>query len=244
MDKMKNLIKKTLIQVFPAYESIKANKKINEDMTKIENESIGLTYMANYESMDLKNAEKFLERTFEYRKLLEGKARTSVFAIAISASLIVGLCQIIFNVNSSIQNSTFLKIVIVIFAAFALLYMIMAGVLSLKVLGWENRNYELFPQDVILQNQEKLKMIAMCTELNVKLNHIRNNYIYTSYKNIINALICLGILFLLTTIPSIIIKEGTPNKIEVDKGLVIQEIDKLKEFKIKEKTGIPKNKRK
>lgn len=50
--------------------------------------------------------------------------------------------------------------------------MILAGLASLKVLGDIISQYELFPNDLSKPNPQQLDIIALDTEINVKLNQL------------------------------------------------------------------------
>ena len=199
---MKKQIQKIVYYLFPLFECRRANKKISKAMQELDRENINcLVYMAGYDKLSQDDANVFLSKTMENKKTIEDKAKANLFGVTVSITIITGLAKMLFDLNNDVAGYTSWKIMLCFLAIAALFYMTLAGVLSMKTLGELNIVYELFPEDMALEAQEKLKKTAFQTEKNAKMNTMRNNYIYTSYRNIINSLICLCLLFLLLTVP-------------------------------------------
>jgi hypothetical protein len=90
--------------------------------------------------------------------------------------------------------------------------MILAGLSSIKLIGDIIIQYELYPGDTKLPDNELLDLIALDTEINVKYNTIRNNYLSSSYESIKKSLIGLLVLFILTTFPINLFMINNPSK--------------------------------
>jgi hypothetical protein len=79
--------------------------------------------------------------------------------------------------------------------------MIIAGVVSIRVLMNENIIYTI-PLEIYAQEKARLREeYDTCTVANVNQNLIRNNGVYTSYECIRNALICLIIIVIMVVLP-------------------------------------------
>jgi len=183
--------------IFPMIESRKANKKLRAKLT---DESGILAYVENADKVTVEHLKEQYDDTVHIKDKLEDKAKTNVMGITIAVTLIMGA--------SNMMNAIIKKCPIVVFEliAFALLigsvaYLIFAGMLSTKVLVAENVLY-IVDFSNLVDGDEELKLdydkkIAQ----NRTQNTIRNNYIYASYGCVRNALICLFIVFLASTIP-------------------------------------------
>lgn len=187
----------------PILQSWRANKKIAARMPSVESGE-SLKYMASYESLTFQEAEDFYIKSTEQMESLEGKARISLMGITIAISVITGLAASFFSLSSS-HFIFVVKLLIVTLSALSVAYMSMAGWAALKVLGELNRIDQLSPEEMRLPETEKLKRIAICTELNVNRNLIRNNLVYVSYRSILYAVILLSLAFLLIGIGNIIV---------------------------------------
>lgn len=194
--------------IFPFYESSIANKKLwsqieeLKNLDKLKSECMGSYYMNDYEKLSEDDLMKFLNQTIEKKKSLEEKAKTNVFGITIAVTLITGLYKVLLDGNTNSSSELF-KYSIALLAFYAIGQMILAGLSSLKVLGDVISQYELFPGDMLLSTDERCDTIALDTEINVKLNIVRNNLISSSYSCMKKSLVGLFILFILITIPTL-----------------------------------------
>lgn len=226
MFKIKDLIKEILILLFPLVELRKANKIVDAKIKKLENGDKVFSYMSGYETLDISVAEEFLNKTFEARKILEDKAKTNVFGVTISVSLIIGLSQVFYN---NFSSNSFLRNLTVFLAFYSIASMILATILSLLILGKFNKIYDLYPSDKSLSSDsKKLDAIAVNAELNMFYNVKRNNYLYSSYGLIINFLLSLSILFLVVVITNYGNTKVTLQKIQESQINIYEEIYKLK----------------
>ena len=149
----------------------------------------------NIENIDIKYLESDYNATVEAKNRFEDKAKTIVAALTISITLILNLSKIINTVVTKISVPYF-GYVIFILAILSILYMIMAGIMSIQVLIKENL---LYP--IPLEKRTAKKSIFQATQQNVNQNLIRNNMIYAAYISIRNSVICLLIIFGLAIYP-------------------------------------------
>ncbi|MFV0361613.1 MAG: hypothetical protein ACK5LL_00780 [Suipraeoptans sp.] len=126
---------------------------------------------------------------------LEDKAKTIIAALTISITLILNLSYIIEIITLKVQQKYFAYVLFLI-AILSILYMIIAGILSIQVLIKENVVYT-----IPLEERENRKRIIQITQLNINQNLIRNNDIYAAYLLIRNSVICLFIIFVLAICP-------------------------------------------
>lgn len=204
-------------RIFPIYESLEADKYLKKKEKRMLNpkDNTDTQYCSDmiepYLKLSVSEAEVFLDRTLDYKKSLEEKAKTNVIGITIASSLILGLSATI-----SSNNISYLSLRIIAFglAVFSILQMIIAGILSSIVLSELNRHYQLFPEDITDPEDQKLRTIAIDTELNINLNVRRNNYMNSSYKSIKIAIISLLVLFLFLAIPNMFLPNINQYKIQ------------------------------
>lgn len=220
--------------LFPIYEAFNANKKLNADIEELKTldrlklERMNSYYMNQYEKLSEDNLLKFLNQTFEKKKSLEDKAKVNVFGITIAVTLITGLYKVLLDGKTV---SLLFNLSISLLALYSIGQMILAGLSSLKVLGDVISQYELFPDDMLLSEEERCHTIALDTEINVKLNTVRNNFISSSYSSMKKSLVGLFVLFFLITIPTIT-SNSSPSD-QISKSLSqIQETEKKLSVKV------------
>lgn len=145
----------------------------------------------------------FINQTFEYKGLLEEKAKVNIIGISIISSVIFGISAIILNSEAYFPN-IYLGFVIFIIALYIIIELVLAVILSIKVLTELNIHYQLLPSDLFKPQVIKQQIIGFSYEMNIYQNVRRNNYINSSYKSIRNALISLLVLFILISLISLL----------------------------------------
>jgi len=192
-----------VIPLFPLYKTKKANDRIFKDieeLQQLDRLTPNGSYMGNYITLSVCDARIFLEKTLDKKKSLEDKAKTNVFGVTIAVTLVTGLSKVLIDWNSLNYPIVF-KMILFLIAFYVLIQMILAGLSSIKIIGDIIIQYELFPDDVNLPDNDLLDLIALDTEINVKYNTIRNNYLSSSYESLKKSLIGLLILFIIITFP-------------------------------------------
>ncbi len=184
--------------LFPILNCRRANKILDKNIQSLENGEINFEYMAGWDTLTLEEVQEFYNNSFEQMKSLESKARISIVGLTIAVSLMIGIGGSLLG-NEELSDSQ-LQLWVTAFGIISLSYFIMSGCMSLEVLGGRNKVYQLFPKQLRLPEKDKIEKIAFNTELNVYLNIIRNNYVYSAYRSILYAIVSLGIMFILFTV--------------------------------------------
>jgi hypothetical protein len=197
--------------ILPVLDSNKANKVIKtyiDSLVKKEStgELSGLDILNDYLSLTLDQMKDFYDKSLSQMKSLEDKAKISIVGVTIAVSLVTSLAGFLSgDVNSYAMP---IKILVVVFGAISLSFFIMSGWISLIVLGGKNITYQISPEDMRLSLKERLEKMALYIVLNIRMNLIRNNYIYTAYRSILYALISLSIMFVLIAIGAFFLHNG------------------------------------
>lgn len=187
--------------MFPFATLFKATKSINKKIEKLSKSTSEEPYTYEYASNNKNIEDKVLldtlKDTIENKKILEDKAKSTLIAITISATLIINILKFLQDIKS---NSVFLTLLLAIVGFLSLLYMIAAGVLSLYSIGEINTVATMYPEDHLLPEQEKKTQIADNIEHNYLNNLKRNNFMTTSYKCMISSISLLVVIFIISTI--------------------------------------------
>jgi len=195
--------KLVLIPLFPLYKTENANKKIFNDIQSLKQQnklSKNGSYMGNYIGLSLTDAKAYLESTLDKKKNLEERAKNHILGVTIAVTLVTVLCKLLVDLN--LMNYLIgYKLVLFIISLYVIVQMTLSGLSSMKIISDITIQYELFPDDTNLPDNELLDLIALDTELNVKYNIIRNNYLSSSYESIKKSLIGLVSLFIIMTFP-------------------------------------------
>lgn len=207
----KDILREICILLFPLLRLKTANKSIDHKIQLFENgQTPGFSYMLGYELLTSEEAGVYLVKTFDVRKSLEDKAKTNVFGVTISVSLIVGFSQLLTNINYNAGRVTTLIVSVLI--VYSLLCLVLGTVLSLLILGKYNKIYDMYPENKADEPGVLLKNISINAELNCLYNIKRNNILYSSYGLIVNFLIAVSISFI--TVVLFVHNPITPNDIK------------------------------
>jgi hypothetical protein len=183
--------------VFPLYDNWRVNKKLRE---KLKNEEGILPYIENADRVTTEQLKKEYDNAIWTKDKLEDKAKTNVAGITIAVTLIMGASGLLDTVIKKypipeLQWTSFVLLLL------SIAYLIIAGILSIRVLVAENVFYTVDLSCIADGGESLKKAYDKRVGQNKNQNLIRNNNIYSSYECIRNALICLFAIFLLTSIP-------------------------------------------
>ena len=178
-------------QFIPAIDIYKANsnlRKKNSDITKI-------VIPNNINQIDTKYLEDDYKATIETKNKFEDKAKTIIAALTIAITMTLNLSKMIEEAATKVQVPYFRYCVFGV-AILSILYMLVAGIMSIQVLIKENI---LYP--IPLEKRTEKTSIYQATQQNINQNLIRNNIIYAAYISIRNSVICLLVIFILAVLP-------------------------------------------
>lgn len=182
--------------VLPFLDNYHKNKKVRAKREEFSNQ---LSQIKNSDSISTDVLEKQYSDTILVKDKLEDKAKSNIIAITVSITLILGASSLLNGIYSKYPYVIVYWISFILFVL-ALIYMIIAGVLSIRVLMNENTIYTVSLKDYI--NEKDLRQeYDTCTVANINQNLIRNNGVNTSYECIRNALICLFIIVVMVVFP-------------------------------------------
>ena len=189
--------------VLPMYANRRYNKILRNkhSNTGEYNEPESLLY--HIENADAINTDVLKEQyddTFHIKDKLEDKAKVNVIGITIAITLIMGGTGILNTISNKFPTS-FLQWSSFILFAVAVIYLLIAGFLAVKVLFDENIIYTIALNSYTSNEATLRSDYDKCIMQNRTQNLIRNNSIYSSYECIRNALVCLFVILLLATIP-------------------------------------------
>lgn len=181
-----------LKEIIPVIDMVKANR-----ILKNKNESENIEIPENIEAIDIKNLEDDYKSTIEGKNRFEDKAKTIIAALTIAITLILNLSKITDTISEKFSHPA-INILIFILAVISIIYMLMAGIVSIQVLIKENRIYALSAIDKV---EVSKKEIYETIQYNINQNYIRNNMIFSAYRSIRNSVFCLVIVFVIAILP-------------------------------------------
>lgn len=179
-------------EIIPVIDAVKANKRLKE-----RNNAQDIEIPENIEDIDVKYLEEDYRNTIETKNRFEDKAKTIIAALTIAITLILNLSKIIETISDKFDILA-INYFIFVLAVLAIVYMLIAGIMSIQVLIKENLLYSIPLQERTLKNK---KSIYIKTNLNINQNLIRNNIIYSAYRSIRNSVLCLVVIFILAIMP-------------------------------------------
>ena len=177
-------------EIIPVIDAIRANKKLKE-----KNKAQNIEVPENIADIDIKYLEEDYKNTVGAKNRFEDKAKTNIAALTIAITLILNLSKMIETISDKFDIPA-IHIFIFVLAVLAIIYMLMAGIMSIQVLIKENLVYA-----IPLPDKENKELIYTNTQLNTNQNLIRNNIIYSAYRSIRNSVFCLVIIFISAILP-------------------------------------------
>lgn len=193
---------KTVDVIFPMYANHRDNKVLRKKLNAGEDndpESL-LCHIENAEAINTDVLKQQYDDTFRMKDKLEDKAKINVIGITIAITLIMGASGVLNTISEKFPIPVLQWLTFVLLAV-AVIYLLIAGIIVVKVLIDENIVYTVslnsFASNVATLRSDYDKCIVQ----NRTQNLIRNNSVYSSYECIRNALVCLFIILLFSTIP-------------------------------------------
>ncbi len=196
---MIKIIQSIIGQVFPSVSMRKANKQLKEAINSAENQS-NRAAIDNFDQIPIENFRQKYVETFEVKNKFEDKAKTNVIAITIAITVIMGAYGLTGSLINKYSCITLHWISFIILLT-AIIYLFVSGIDAIKVLFNENTMSTVGLPDLAADDVDTKEKYDDCTNRNINRNIIRNNFVYSSYICIRNALICMMMLFVLVTVP-------------------------------------------
>ncbi|MFV0399619.1 MAG: hypothetical protein ACK5LX_03245 [Oscillospiraceae bacterium] len=204
--------------IFPMVANYNANKIVRDKMNPhneagedIRPDGI-LAYIENSDKLTLDMIKEQYEDTFRTKDKLEDKAKTNIIGITISITLIMGASGVLSGLNEKYPVPVLSWILFALFVI-SVAYMLIAGLLVIRLLTNENEVCKVRLNSLASSEATLRDDYDKCISQNQRKNTIRNNYVFTSYECIRNALVCLFIILVLVAVPF-----STPNK-DTDKAV-------------------------
>lgn len=173
--------------IFPMMANIKTNKKVQ---SKIDNSEVDNIDVPNDRLLDL------YQDSLKQKSSLEDKAKVDVVCVTIAFTLMLNSITFVNNyVGKKVADWVLIFALMIIVLAAG--YMIIAGVLAIKVIADKNIVFEYCGKCDSAEEWSKCKEAINKNRL---MNIIRNNYVFSSYQCIRNSLICFFIVFIMACI--------------------------------------------
>lgn len=203
---------KIIDAIFPMYANHRDNKVLRRKLNAQEGnepESL-LCHIENAEAINTDVLKQQYDDTFRMKDKLEDKAKINVIGITIAITLIMGASGVLNTISEKFPMPVLQWLAFVLLAV-AVSYLLIAGIIVVKVLIDENIFYTVSmnsfaSNEATLRSDYDKRIIQNRTQ-----NLIRNNSVYSSYECIRNALVCLFVILVLSTIP-IEVQKNDKNK--------------------------------
>lgn len=192
-------MRKIIDIIFPMYANYRDNRVLQKKFSSMNPGSL-LSCIENADAINIKVLKKQYEDTFYIKDKLEDKAKINIIGITIAITLIMSASGVLNTISEKLPTPIVQWPAFVLLTA-AVLYLLTAGIIAVKVLFDENIVYTV-PLDSFASSETTLRSdYDKYTVLNRTQNLIRNNSVYSSYECIRNALVCLFVILLLATVP-------------------------------------------
>lgn len=187
---------KVLEVILPSIANIQATKKIKNNISQKRNLKLPSQETA-IENLSQEDLYKLYNDDLRWKEKLEDKAKTNVIGVTISVTLIMGAYSLMYNILDKFSTNIIFWLAFCLFVL-SVIYMVAAGIHAIRVLTAENT---IYCPALGLKDEDRKKDIDIKIGLNRAQNTLRNNYVYTSYECIRNALICLFVVMVIAIVP-------------------------------------------
>lgn len=198
MKKFKSFFWRFLEIIFPVIANWKKNKIVQKNL---EMERGELDEVENKDDVKLEDLKEMYDDTFRRKDKIEDKAKTNILSVSISITLIMGASGLLSDVKSKFVGHAWIAWTVFILFIIAVIYMLSAGILVIKMLTNENSMEHILITSLANGGEELRNEYSICIKKNNYRNFIRNNYVFTSYECIRNALFCLFVVLIVIIIP-------------------------------------------
>ena len=191
--------------IFPLYANYIANGKVRkriDNLIKRQNSPDEDTTESVVDEVDIEVYREMYHDTFKIKDKLEDKAKTNVVGVTIAITLIMGASGVINTIYGKFPIPT-IKWIAFGFLSAAVIYMIAAGLLAIRVLITDNKMFFVNLESFATGDQALSQEYNDCIKLNKHQNTMRNNTVFTSYECIRNSLVCLFLILILVSVPII-----------------------------------------
>lgn len=203
----------------------KANGKLRGQIDSLlASESFEFSYVGDASRFTESELEGYLKKFDDIKNKLESKVQYSLVGITLSITLIFGLTGAL---SKYATNNIFIAVVLALCSLLSVGCLIIAGMLAMHCIGGNNESYIISPED--LKSNNLKQTMGLYIELNMRMNMIRNNLMYTSYSYIKYAIITLSVLFLVIILANNLFVSNTNaiDEIEADVEILSQEIESI-----------------
>ena len=180
-------------EIIPIIDTWKANKKLKEKNNCLTD----FPLPDDIKEVNIKYLEEEYKETIEIKNRFEDKAKTILAALTIAITLIFNLSSII-EVIANKTSALYFEYTTIALAIISILYMVLAGIMSMQVLIKENICYYISVED---KEKDRKQTVFQAIQQNRNQNLVRNNIIYAAYISIRNSMLCLVIIFVISIVP-------------------------------------------
>lgn len=191
------MLKRIFVLIFPFVNSYIANKKLRKKQDKYDNQ---ISKIKNSGTIPLDIVKQKYSDSIATKDKMEDKAKANIVAVTIAITLILGASNLLNSIYTKFPYAYISWISFILFVL-AVVYMIIAGVTSIRILVNENLLFTIPLKTYASTDVDLREEYDTCTEANIYQNLIRNNGINTSYECIRNALICLFAIAVMVVFP-------------------------------------------
>jgi hypothetical protein len=220
---------KLLNWIFPLWNLVNANKKINKKMknfkVNLEDEEFFSEFMRDCQNIHFEQVQSIFNNTIENRKSLEEKAKTNILIVTVAITVILGLSSLLFSIPEKVSNNSLVIFMIGILFLISLIYMIIGSILSLMTLnaGELKEKYDWSPRalsyiesltDENEKSREKKYLLSSYIELNNLTNLKLNNFASSTYEHIRNSLVTFFLIGVSITLVFVFTNKDSKNPLQ------------------------------
>ena len=170
-----------LLVIFPQLENRKANKILfkRAENGNIEQLKTMFSETETIDNLDEDDLKKLYEYEHTRKRDFEDKAKTNVIGVTIAVSLIMGSCTMIQNIDGK-YNNVIVSISSVVLFFLSVIYMLIAGVMSINVISEQAIVHRIGYGIENLNDRKKDYYLQIAC--NRARNLARNNTVSSGYK--------------------------------------------------------------
>lgn len=190
--------------LLPHLDAYLAGRKLNSNLKKLEKKEANIEFEEREKEEILKIIKKYHVDEFKRKNVMEDKAKSSLFIIAISITFFLGSFNFINETGTLISLE--IKIILALIMIFGVIYLLLSGITSIMAL-YNKGYYDIYLDKKFIGNYEKIVPVDLSAEEQIKifyesaklnqiLTNIKSNYVAATLIGIRNGIILITLFFI------------------------------------------------
>lgn len=199
LSRIKNFLQQNIV---PNLYTFLAEKILRDRIRKLEEKEFNVEINKDQDTNEfIEELKEYHQKEVNRKKIIEDKAKASLFIIVLSTTLILG------SLGFIEEGGVIFKFHILLILIIGVIYLLLSGITSIKALNIR-KFYDVYLDNRVKETKGKLNVLSLNKEdrisqlykiikLNQLMTIIRSNYVYATFVGIRNGIILISLFFVI-----------------------------------------------